>query len=246
MIYKALIFDLDGTAIDTKQEALPTQATINAVKEAQVIIPVSIATGRLFYNAGKVISALGIKSPCIFAGGSQIKDPITQRVLWSKEMSTFQVQEIISIGKRFPYKFYFSEDQRLYAPAEKKAQPEMIAYLMDVPKDKTDALVSLFQSIDDIAVHPTGSWEKDCWDIHITHKEATKKQAVMHLLSLLNVKREEVMVVGDTGNDLPLFESAGLKVAMGNATEELKNEADFITEDVLHDGLACAIRKFIL
>lgn len=54
------------------------------------------------------------------------------------------------------------------------------------------------------------------------------------------------MVVGDGGNDLPLFELAGFKVAMGNAEEVLKKQADWIAPSVDEDGLAVAIKKFIL
>jgi len=54
------------------------------------------------------------------------------------------------------------------------------------------------------------------------------------------------MVVGDSGNDLPLFERAGLKIAMGNGTKELKKRADWIAPTQEEDGLAVAIRKYIL
>jgi len=62
----------------------------------------------------------------------------------------------------------------------------------------------------------------------------------------LNLKKENVIAVGDSGNDIPLFESAGLKVAMGNSTEDLKSKADFVTKNVENDGLAYVIEKYIL
>ena len=246
MKYKALIFDLDGTAIDTKADAIPSQNTINTVKLAQKYVLVSVATGRLHYNSKYILDAFGITSPCIFAGGSMIKNPITNEILWSKQMSEAQVKQILEVCKLLPYKMYFSEDKTLYDPNEKLIQPEMIAYLQDIGKDKTEKIVMELRKIPDLAVHSTGSWKSGCWDIHITHKDASKKQALSRLLDYLKVKKENVMVVGDTGNDLPLFEAAGLKVAMGNATKELKEEADYVTLNVEQDGLALAIEKYIL
>jgi hydroxymethylpyrimidine pyrophosphatase-like HAD family hydrolase len=63
---------------------------------------------------------------------------------------------------------------------------------------------------------------------------------------MLNVQKETAVAVGDSSNDLPLFRGVGYKVAMGNATEELKEEADYITASVEEDGLAQFIEQRIL
>jgi len=52
--------------------------------------------------------------------------------------------------------------------------------------------------------------------------------------------------VGDGTNDIPLLTSAGLAVAMGDAPDEVKAVADYITLDVDHNGLAAAIEKFLV
>ena len=56
----------------------------------------------------------------------------------------------------------------------------------------------------------------------------------------------EVIAVGDWKNDISLLSAAGLSIAMGNAHEDLKNIADYITLDVEENGLAVAIREVIL
>jgi hypothetical protein len=48
---------------------------------------------------------------------------------------------------------------------------------------------------------------------------------------------EDVIVFGDNNNDLSMFTDDWFKVAMGNATEELKAKADYITDDVDKDGV---------
>ncbi len=81
--------------------------------------------------------------------------------------------------------------------------------------------------------------------IDVTKKGCTKKNAIHILADKLGIKQEEIIVMGDGGNDISMFECAGLKIAMGNAEEYLKEKADYITETNNNDGVAKAIKKFI-
>ena len=62
----------------------------------------------------------------------------------------------------------------------------------------------------------------------------------------LGLKQEEIICVGDAGNDKHMIEYAGLGVAMGNATDEIKEMADYVTLSNDEDGVAHVINKFIL
>lgn len=74
----------------------------------------------------------------------------------------------------------------------------------------------------------------------------SKGPGLMALAERLGLARGEVMAVGDSGNDRTMVALAGLGVAMGNATEEIKQVADVITADNNHDGVAEAIEKYVL
>ena len=56
----------------------------------------------------------------------------------------------------------------------------------------------------------------------------------------------EIMAIGDGANDISLLSSVGLAIAMGNAPDEVKAVADYVTLDVDHSGVAAAINKFLL
>ena len=58
------------------------------------------------------------------------------------------------------------------------------------------------------------------------------------------MKREECMAFGDGGNDIPIIEYAGIGVAMGNATDDVKAAADYVTDTVDEDGIVTALEHF--
>lgn len=241
---KTIIFDLDGTAIPNEKKGMPSQRLIHTVAKAQQKVKISVATGRPISNSLHILKALNITSPCILAGGTQIIDPLTQKTLWKKELSATQVQEIVSVAMQYPYDVWIS-DQLAASPAKEDIviQPEKVIYIMTVTKEDTKTIMQKLALIADITAHEVISWMPDHIDIHITHKEATKKHALQELLKIENVKKENVMVVGDADNDLPLFELAGYKVAMGNGSDRLMKAADYVTESVENDGLAIVIEN---
>ena len=83
-------------------------------------------------------------------------------------------------------------------------------------------------------------------DIEITSDKADKGEALIALAKELGISGEEVMAMGDGDNDLGLMRAAGLSVAMGNADQKIRDEADYVTLDNEHDGVAEAIRRFVL
>lgn len=82
--------------------------------------------------------------------------------------------------------------------------------------------------------------------IEITHKKAQKGLALEHLCEHLQIPMEQVMAIGDNANDISMLSKAGIAVAMGNAKEEVKQIADFVTTSNDEDGVANAIAKYIL
>ena len=74
----------------------------------------------------------------------------------------------------------------------------------------------------------------------------SKGNAVKHLAEILNIKREEIMCLGDSENDLSMITYAGIGVAMGNASDLIKENADYVTEDNDNSGVAKAVQKFAL
>ena len=85
--------------------------------------------------------------------------------------------------------------------------------------------------------------KRDYFDIVL--KGCSKQAAINKVIKEFGFKHDEIMIIGDGGNDIPMFECGGLKVAMANAEDILKEKADYITDTNNNDGVAKAIKKFI-
>ncbi|XIF20531.1 MAG: sugar-phosphatase [Acetilactobacillus jinshanensis] len=78
------------------------------------------------------------------------------------------------------------------------------------------------------------------------HKGVCKGKTLIKLASQLGLKPDNVMAMGDQGNDVSLMKYAGLGVGMGNAIDEVKKNAKFVTKTNNENGVAYAIKKFVL
>ena len=73
-----------------------------------------------------------------------------------------------------------------------------------------------------------------CRDLFI---RTLQRRALTHLAQSLGIAKSEIACIGDGENDLSMFEASGMKLAMGNAVEMLKKEADYILPDCDHNGV---------
>jgi len=83
----------------------------------------------------------------------------------------------------------------------------------------------------------------DYQTIEVTKGGVTKASGLMHVCEHYGLNPENVIVFGDSGNDVPAMKIAGYAVAMGNAHANVKAEADEVTESIHDDGVALAIKR---
>lgn len=82
--------------------------------------------------------------------------------------------------------------------------------------------------------------------VEISKDTANKGDALRVLCAMLEIPMDQVMAIGDSDNDVPMLEAVGLAVASGNAPDDVKAHAGYVTADCDHDGVAAAVEKFIL
>ncbi|QLE57977.1 Cof-type HAD-IIB family hydrolase [Nostoc sp. TCL26-01] len=82
--------------------------------------------------------------------------------------------------------------------------------------------------------------------LDVTHPRANKGAVVDRLSQLLLIPRQEIATIGDMPNDVPMFERSGLSIAMGNASAEVQQQAQYVTTSYEEEGFANAVEQFIL
>jgi Cof subfamily protein (haloacid dehalogenase superfamily) len=82
--------------------------------------------------------------------------------------------------------------------------------------------------------------------LDVTHPTANKGVVIERLSKYFKVPLEQVATLGDQPNDVLMFKKSGLSIAMGNASEEVQNQATYVTDSHEDEGFAKAIEGFIL
>jgi Cof subfamily protein (haloacid dehalogenase superfamily) len=82
--------------------------------------------------------------------------------------------------------------------------------------------------------------------LDITNKDANKGAVVEYLSRHMKVPAAEIATIGDQPNDVLMFQRSGFSIAMGNASDEVKSQADVTTDSYNDEGFAKAMESFIL
>ena len=264
MNIKLIASDLDDTLLDdSKVISKLNKEAIWRAKEKGIMM--TLATGRMFRSATIFGDELGIDVPLITYQGALIKTAQSNQVIWSKTIELPIAREIISFGRKHGFILQIYVDDMLHVdyintyvanyasfcmvPA--LAVRDLFTYIQAPPHKilmvgepaELYAAWEEAQQIFDDSVYITKSKP---YFLEFTNSEANKGKALSFLAESFGIKKEEIMVIGDNYNDMELFKAAGLKIAMGNAVDALKEQADFITANSSENGVAVAIEKFVI
>lgn len=244
---KAIIFDLDGTAVDSPANNLPSERLIRAIAALKNDFWLCVATGRAWSYGKDVIQKLELEDPCVIAAGTQICNPQTGEILWQKNINLEDIKKVMQIFRRYLDTAMLFNDYSLddYLSKNYKVKDCLVKgevfflELVDIGENMARVVEAELRNIKGVAcIVVVGQHNKSHRDIHVTNAQATKEQAIAELLKIIKVERKNTIGVGDGANDIHLFNAVGTKVAMGNAVVGLKRRADLVIDSVKDDGLA--------
>lgn len=259
---KMVATDIDGTiyslsgGFSTGVRECINKLTKNGIK-------VVLVTGRMHSSAIHVAKELGLDTPIISYQGGLIKD-CNNKTLYQRNLPSEYAKKIINWARKNKVHINLYIDDKLYVENDN----DTIKYyahdkFIDYKVCSFDTLeikdVNKILAIDINDADRVTSWvnelKKQYPELYIVKStpyfceigssEAKKSCGVEFLCNLWNINKEEVLTIGDQNNDIDLVQAGGIGVAMGNATEELKSCADFITDTVENDGFVKAIDKFV-
>jgi len=241
------MLDVDGTLVENRQDALPSRRVTEAVEKAKNSIHICIVTGRPLYHMHKIFDHLQLSGIAILNGGTRIIELVSKKVLWERPMNYQDYVEALGIAKQLGKEIFVSDGDKDYNRPHVKLHKKIFGiYVPALTLDEANTLEKKLSHMPTIFIHKMISWEEGKIDIFVTHAQATKQHGILEVAKILGINTHEIIGVGDAYNDFPLLMACGLKVAMGNAVEELKAIADYIAPTVEEDGVADVIEKFVL
>ena len=112
--------------------------------------------------------------------------------------------------------------------------------------DNTDTIQKLQKNLSSIDFPQTNFYlSKDNY-LEVTHNQVSKKQALLELANYYQLPLTSIMTLGDNYNDIPMIETAGLGIAMGNAPRDVKTCAKAVTDSNEQNGVSKAIKLHVL
>lgn len=249
--YKAILTDVDDTLLSGDLQALPTRKVKNAILASQKKgIIVSLVTARPLKFLHHLFEDLQLHGSVILDNGARIFDIDTQQPLWESILPQQTAKTVFKLAKKFNKKVGVASKMDSIPDLQKVTDDLRIRKFNIKNCEKSEA-VELKKLIEKenlklyIVIVPSNE-VKGLFNVMVNDAEATKQHAVLKLADLLGIKTQEIIGIGDHYNDFTFIMACGLKVAMGNASEELKAVADYICASVSDDGVADVIQRFIL
>ncbi|MCT4607338.1 MAG: Cof-type HAD-IIB family hydrolase [Marinisporobacter sp.] len=272
-MYKLVVSDMDGTLLNSNnQVSEKNKEAFKALLKNDV--HVAIATGRIYTSARVYANHLDMVTPIIACNGAVIRNLEDDHILYESHIQKEDCLKVIEVlRKHHTYFHYYSldtfyteklahsslkysewnktlkEEERIQINVIKDSYEQIKnsdenIYKFNVINDDYEALDCIKEELKEIeTIEVSKSWHNN---LEIMNKGVSKGKAIDQLASILGVEQEEVMTFGDNENDISMLTYAGMGVAMGNAEEIVKKQADYVTATNDEDGVAKALEKFIL
>lgn len=272
MDIRLICMDLDGTALQNDHHSF-TPRLLDALEAAHrkgiVIAPV---TGRQYRLLPQLLKEHPVwEDLAVLCNGAQVRKLGSGECLFRLDIPSGALEMLLEMARRYDLPVEFSIDSTLYLTEHslrlQQSDPSLTFHRDTILKHHGRIVPSLeplcartVEKVNLMCIPETLREDvlRDLKDIpvcavwassrtmEITHRDASKGSGVQTLCRLLDISPENVMALGDSGNDITMLTQAGLGVAMGNAPDFVKAAADAVTESNVNDGAAIAIERYAL
>ena len=269
---RLIALDLDGTLLDSDKRLPPENraALERAARAGAMIVP---ATGRYFTAMPEAVRALPGLRYAITINGARVSNADDSEVLYTADLPLALALELMRWLDTLPVIYdcymdnagwmteamqrraaeYSTDPHYLKMVLEKRTPvPELKAFLRerghDVQKVQfftTDPALRAEVLRTSTARFPgvaaSSAWFKN---VEFNAADATKGKALEGLCRALGVDISQTMAFGDGLNDVSMLRAAGVGVAMGNASDEVRAAADRVAPDCDHAGIAAVLSEY--
>lgn len=268
MKYKLLVLDLDGTLTNTRKEVTEhTRTTL--IKAQEQGLKIVLASGRPTYGIAPLANLLQLdkyEGYVLSYNGGEIIDWKTGELLYKNLLDPEVLPYLYQCANdnHFAIVTYDGEYVLTEYPDDEYVLKEALLNVMRIKKvdnflkavqhpiakclivGEPTRLAVLEKEMYNHLHDRMGVFRSEPYFLELVPKGIDKAQSLAVLLKEIGMTKDEMIAVGDGFNDLSMIKYAGLGVAMSNAQEVVKENADFITLSNEEDGVAHVVEKFIL
>ena len=259
-----VVADVDGTLV-TPDKVLTERACAAVKKLHDADIMFAVTSGRPPLGLKMLVEPLNLKVPIgAFNGGVFIKPDFS--VIEQNCLPRDVTEQAISIIRKhdldvwiYSGKDWYVRDRNGSHVDRESNTVQFEPTVVDSYDDLLDSAVKIVGVSDDLDTvaeceteaqrelgENASASRSQPYYLDITHPQANKGTVVKRLSEILNIPLEKIATLGDMPNDVPMFELSGTSIAMGNASEDVQNQATYTTDSYTEEGFAKAIENFIL
>ena len=260
---KHIVTDIDGTLLNDYGElGLENKKLILELMKQDVLI--SLATGRLHSATNDLAKELSLNGYVISLDGAVIKEFKNDKTIFESFLKARHVKKAISISNDLLVNIVLCHSNSIYYTEYNSLIPSLLSkygalyqqvssyeeYLSGTleivcASDMKGSIKKMEERFNfPFSVGCTTSYfrskkNENIFYLEIRKAGSSKGKALERLFRHIFIKPEQTAVIGDWYNDITMFQTKALKVAVANAIPELRNEADFVTgKDNNEDGVA--------
>ena len=264
--YRLFVSDVDGTLLNSRHELhADTIQSIHALRSFG--IDTTIATGKIFYSVKELVGQLEITLPVILGQGAIVQDKEHNILLW-RGLPPEVAEIIFAAGEQFDCDLaVYMQDailakefnhnlQLLMKYWEPRAEEvgqwgrlnkriEKIVKILFINRQSDQELKRIERRMKEM-LHGVAVVQRSIPHvIEITNTLATKEKALLFLSDHLNIPFKTIIAAGDGENDAQMLFEAGLGVAVENASEFVKKQANIVVGTNDENGIARAIFSWL-
>nr|MDF9460273.1 sugar-phosphatase [Bacillus pumilus] len=268
-MYKLVAIDMDGTLLNDQH--MVTAEVFEAIQQAKAEgVKIVLCTGRPIGGVNRYLDDLQLNQEgdyVIAYNGALVQNSHTNEVVSELTLSYDDLTSLYELSRELDTPMHYFDSAHLYTPnrdiseytvLESYLTKAPLKYLpveeadpsMRLPKmmyiDQPERLEKTIQAIPSEVKDKYMMVKSTDFFLEILHPEVSKGNAVKLLAKELGIAREEVMAIGDNGNDVSMLEFAGRGVAMGNAIDDVKAVADVVTKSNNEAGVAHVLHELVI
>lgn len=267
MKYKLIAMDLDGTLNnDQKIITEKTKAALMAAQKAGIRLALASARPSPgLFKERDILNMQDYQGILMSYNGGRIVDAGSGKVLFETSMDMEQTKQVLRQLEKLPVtpilddgaQFYVTDrngykvdyecrnNNMVCTEVENLADFLCFAPIKILMSVQPEELQEVQRTIAAMLPESLTVVQTAAFYLEVIPKVINKGQGIRDICKVLEITPEEVISFGDAANDIPMLLAAGVGVAMGNASEAVKQAADMVTLSNNEDGIAAALEKLL-